>query len=282
MNFTQEIKRELTRRAPRTREEGVALLCGVLDAGGRREGEGCFLSLESESTAEYLLALSESVGGEMTLTEASLDPKHGKDKLTFYLAGEWELGEERTEEERIAYLKGAFLGGGSCTLPRAGKKTGFHLEFGLSAASGERFPQVLDELQFVYGLTERGDRTVIYIKSREAISDFLSVLGAENALARFNAVSAQREENNYENRALNCSSGNADRAAIASVEQVRAFSSLKRSGKLNELPAVLREAAEARLGDPALSLGELAQTLGITKSCLYHRFRKLMEYYRKG
>ncbi len=282
MNFTQEIKKELVKRAPQSRKEGIALFCGVLDAGGRREEGGYSLCIESENTAEYLLSLAENIGAAMTLTEAGYDPKHGRDKLTFLFSGACGLGEERTEEERLAYLKGAFLGGGSCTLPRAGKKTGFHLEFGLAAGSAERFSEILDELQFVYGVTGRGERTVVYIKSREAISDFLSVVGAENALARFNEISAQREENNHENRTLNCSSGNADRAAIASVEQVRAFSSLKRSGKLGELPAVLREAAQARLNDPALSLSELAETLGITKSCLNHRFRKLMEYYRKG
>ncbi len=282
MSFTQEIKRELIKSAPQTQRESLSLFCGVLDTGGRAERGGYSLAIENESTAQYLLALAESGGARMTLTEAAFDPKHGRDKLTFFLEGARELPAERTEAERLAYLKGAFLGGGSCTLPHTGKKTGFHLEFELPPANTERFATVLDELQFVYGVTERGERAVVYIKSREAISDFLSVVGAGNALARFNAVSAEREESNRENRALNCSSGNADRAAIASVEQVRRFSALKRSGRLDEFPAVLREAAEARLSHPELSLGELAGTLGLTKSCLNHRFRKLMEYYRKG
>lgn len=282
MNFTQEIKKELIKRSPKTRKEGIALLRGILDAGGRRDGGGYTLSIESESTAEYLFSLVETMGVPMTLTEASRDPKQGRDKLTFALAGAWELSDELSEGEEKSYLKGAFLGGGSCTLPRAGKKTGYHLEFELSAETTERFREILEEQQFVSGVTERGDRTVVYIKSREAISDFLSVVGAENALARLNEVSAQREENNQENRALNCSSGNADRAAIASVEQVRAFSALKRTGRLGELPAALREAAEARLSHPELSLSELAELLGLSKSCLNHRLRKLMELSKKG
>ncbi len=282
MSFTQEIKRELIKSAPQTRREGLSLFCGVLDAGGKEDGAGAFLSLESENTAEYLLSLAESMGLPMTLTEAAYDPKHGRDKLTFFLAGELGLPAELSQTEAVAYLKGAFLGGGSLTLPRAGKKTGYHLEFELAAERSERFEEILDGLQFVFGVTERGERAVVYIKSREAISDFLSVVGADSALGRFNEVSAMREENNRENRALNCSSGNADRAAIASVEQVRAFSALKRAGKLSELPAALREAAEARMENPELSLSELALALGLSRSCLYHRLRKLMEYYRKG
>lgn len=289
MNFTQEIKRELIKSVPAGRREKLCLLRGVLDANGRLGGAGFSFTSESESTAEYLFSLAEGLfGAQMTLEEAAYDPKHGKDKLTFFLAGDYvreltfSFGEGDGEKER-AYVKGAFLGGGSCTLPRAGTKTGYHLETEFAAAeAAEGFREALEELQIVSSRVERGDRAVVYIKSREAISDFLSVIGAENALGIFNEVSAAREENNYENRALNCSSGNADRAAIASVEQVRAFSVLEKSGRLRELPAPLAEAARARLDNPALSLSELAETLGVTRSCLNHRLRKLMEIYKKG
>lgn len=288
MNFTQEIKRELTKSVPQDRRGKLALLCGVLHANGRLGEEGFSFTSESESTAEYLLSLAESLfGAQMTLAEAAYDPKHGRDKLTFALSGDFvrELSyspEDRNAEEALSYVKGAFLGGGSCTLPRTGTKTGYHLEFEFPApALAELFREALDVLQFVSGCIERGEHAVVYIKSREAISDFLSVIGAQNALATFDRVSASREENNRENRALNCSSGNADRAAIASVGQVRVISAMKRSGKLETLPAPLREAAEARLEHPELSLGELAARLDLTKSGLSHRLRKIMELSKK-
>lgn len=44
---------------------------------------------------------------------------------------------------------------------------------------------------------------------------------------------------------------------------------------LGSLDAELRATAEARLENPALSLQELADRLGIGKSCLSHRLRRL-------
>ncbi len=290
MSFTREIKREIVKRSPQTREEGIALLCGVLDTSGKYFPDGGFsFTGENESTARRLLALVEGLFGEqMTLTEAAYDPKHGRDKLTFFLPGDHgaELKEfSQTEADpacALAYLKGAFLGGGSCTLPHEGKKTGYHLEFAFfSQEKAEGFRILLDGLGFVSGSMPRAERAVVYIKSREAISDFLSVVGAESSLGKFDEVSAQREANNAENRVINCSSGNADRAAIASVEQVRAISALMRTDRFKDLPAPLRETAEARLAHPELSLNELAEAIGMTKSGLYHRLRKLMEICRR-
>ena len=105
------------------------------------------------------------------------------------------------------------------------------------------------------------------------------MLGAEGALKKFNAVSAAREQSNNENRIQNCMAGNADKAAIASAAQTLALQKLRDGGELNDLPRPLREAAQARLSHPTLSLSELAALLGVSKSGLNHRMRKLMQIY---
>ena len=72
-------------------------------------------------------------------------------------------------------------------------------------------------------------------------------------------------------------SGNADKAAIAAVKQVMAIEKLKKSGVYFELSVELKVLAKARVDNPHISLQELADMLGISKSCLNHRMRKLME-----
>lgn len=276
MNFTQEIKRELIKRMPPSEEERRALLGGLLNAGGRSHGGELLFTCESESTAEFLLAVAPE--GGMTLTEAGYDPKQGRDKLTFALSeGVADMEELPTTEAcALAYVKGAFLGGGSCTLPRPGTKTGYHLEFAFPTAErAERLRDVLEELDAVSGLIPRGEHSVVYIKSREAISDFLSVMGAQGALGKLDEISAEREQSNAENRVSNCLGSNADRAAIASVEQVKQIELLRKQGRLPLLSEELRETALARLRNPELSLSELAALLGLTKSCLSHRLRRL-------
>ena len=46
---------------------------------------------------------------------------------------------------------------------------------------------------------------------------------------------------------------------------------------METLPEPLRETGELRLNHPELSLSQLAQLAGVSKSCLNHRLRRLAE-----
>ena len=71
--------------------------------------------------------------------------------------------------------------------------------------------------------------------------------------------------------------GNADKSAIASVKQVVAFEKLRQSPSFTDLSEELQAAAIARLEHTDKTLQELADYLKVSKSCLNHRMRKLME-----
>ena len=68
-------------------------------------------------------------------------------------------------------------------------------------------------------------------------------------------------------------------ARVSQGEQVEALTRLTDAGVVATLPVKLQEVAVARLLQPELSLSELAETFDppLTKSCLNHRMRKLME-----
>jgi DNA-binding protein WhiA len=72
-------------------------------------------------------------------------------------------------------------------------------------------------------------------------------------------------------------SGNADKTAIAAVKQVVAIEKLQKSGIFEDLSEELKTLALTRLSQPTMSLQELAESLKISKSCLNHRMRRLME-----
>ena len=289
MNFTSEIRRELMRTAPELPCCKTALLSAFLRTSGAISKTRVFFTCEDEEVAGYILSLIEELlHTEMTLTEAIRDPINRKTRLTFSHAGgamwreiEGLICGDLPDHCAYAYLKGAFLGGGSCTLPRGGNATGYHIEFVFRAEEDlEGLGELLDRLQLLGSIARRGGKRIVYCKSREGIGDYLSVLRAEGALRKLEAISAEREERNNENRVTNCMLGNFDKAAIASANQVVAISALKSSGKLDLLPDPLKEAAAARLDHPELSLAELAALLKISKSCLNHRLRRLVEYYR--
>lgn len=294
-NFTDEIRKDLLKTTPRDEETALPFLAGFFDTSGTITPQTVSFTSENERTAETILSLVEKTfSAGMTVTEANRDPKHGKIKLSFACYGkEAKLlagGLLSAAALRIlddnnmmrAYFQGAFLGGGSCTLPRDEAKTGYHFEVIFpSEKKVQAFSDLLTSLNLLGRTITRNEKHVIYFKSREIISDALWLIGAEGALKTLQSVSSEREENNNNNRVSNCIAFNADKTAIASAAQSMAFRKMQEDGTLESLSEELRKTAEARLSRPALSLVELAEELGISKSCLYHRIRKLMEIYAK-
>ena len=120
---------------------------------------------------------------------------------------------------------------------------------------------------------------ITYFKSSEHIEDLLTLIGAPGRALEIMAAKIEKEMRNTVNRRVNCDAANLDKAVIASREQVEAFTRLTESGMINDLPVKLQEVAVARLLQPELTLSELAATFDppLTKSCLNHRIRKLME-----
>lgn len=291
-NFTQGIKREILSSFPENECCKQALFCALIDVCGSA-GSACVeFTSENERLAEYFFALAESLGLQPELDGAVYDARNGKDRISFCLRGERAAqayalcsGFQTDGLKRccaVSFVRGAFLGGGSCSLPHSGAKSGYHLEFVFPDSQiAENFCIVLESMLFYTKTIKRGEKSVVYLKSREAVYDFLSAIGVKNALKEFEDVLISREESNFINRVENCMAGNADKSMTASAEQARSIERLKASAAFSELPAVLQELAEERLLNPTLSLRELAAKTGVSKSCLNHRMRKLMEICRR-
>lgn len=300
-SFTWDVKRGLLSSPPADLCCKIAECAAYLRTNGTVYAHSFELVSENERIAEYFVQLFESAYlARLELKNAVTDPKRARDKLTFFYGGERaedilrDAGVTGKEEipakiaERdccaAAYIKGAFLGSGSCTIPsgNGSGKTGYHLEFVFSTlALAEDFCALLASFQLLAKLVKRGERAVVYLKSRDELSDFFSLIGAQSALKRLNAVSGAREESNQANRLSNCYASNTDRTASASALQTLAIAEIDRQIGLDSLDPPLRELAKARLNNPMESLCSLGKQLGETKSCLNHRMRKLMEIYNQ-
>ena len=306
MSFTTDIKKEIInrglggRKSEKANRAGLSAFVRTSGTLGMKDGLPVFfLVSETEQVAEFFTGVfAELFNTELSVAYATLDKKNGKDKLVFVCPQDFspvalrslgllkrggnELKEGilpslvGNEECKIAYIRGAFLGSGSCILPT--DSAGYHLEIVFAEKrTAMDFCKLLDEFSLFAKRIERKDTQVVYMKSKEAISDFLAIMGAENALKKFTAFVEKRDEANNDNRARNCFSGNADKTAIAAVKQVVAIRKLHDSADFHEMSEELKALARARLLYPSKSLQELANYLGVSKSCLNHRMRKLME-----
>ncbi len=175
---------------------------------------------------------------------------------------------------RRSYLRGAFLGGGSINRP-AGE---YHLEL---VAENREFAQIilrlLKALRLPARISERKNTYIVYLKEGDAITSFLSIVGAHQALMEFENVRVVKDMRNQVNRLVNCETANLQKTVDAAVRQVAAINLLIDSGKFDKLPRAIRQTAELRLEHPEATLTELVQLDGakVSRSGISHRLRKL-------
>lgn len=181
---------------------------------------------------------------------------------------------------RTAFLRGAFLAGGSVTDPE--KRYHLELDTGHAQASRE-VAALLTEMGFLPHSVRRGGSSVIYFKQSEHIEDLLTTIGAPAAAMDIMTAKVDKEIRNGANRAMNCDMANVNKTIDAALEQKNAIQRLQENGRLERLPEKLRQTALLRLQYPEMSLSQLAEKCDppVTKSCMNHRMRKLLEEAKK-
>lgn len=177
---------------------------------------------------------------------------------------------------RRAFLRGAFLAGGSVNDPGSNS---YHLE--VTAANLEQATLVLRMMNQHFDLhaklIQRKNGYVVYLKEGEKIVEFLSIIGAHQALLKFEDVRILKGMRNQVNRLVNCETANLNKTIGAAVRQLEVIRYIDERIGLQSLPDHLREVAELRLRHPDINLQELSRrlTTRVSKSGLNHRFRKL-------
>lgn len=178
---------------------------------------------------------------------------------------------------KAAFLRGAFLAGGSVTDP--GK--GYHLEFATThhGVARQTYALVEDVMGFYPKSAERGGGQVLYLKQSDLIFDCLTHLGAPAAAMGILEAKLEKELNNKVNRRCNCDDANTSKVVEAAQEQLAAIRILQERDQLEHLPQKLQSAAKARLENPESSLSELAAMMEppISKPAMNNRLKRLVQ-----
>ncbi|MCH7322868.1 MULTISPECIES: DNA-binding protein WhiA [Solibacillus] len=180
--------------------------------------------------------------------------------------------------QRRAYLRGAFLAGGSVNNPET---SSYHLEiYSLYKEHGEALADLMNHYDLNAKTIERKKGFVTYLKEAEKISDFLNLVGATSAMLKFEDVRIVRDMRNSVNRIVNCETANLNKTIGAALRQVDNIRFIDNAIGLDQLPEKLREIARLRVEyqDVTLKeLGEMVSTGVVSKSGVNHRLRKIDE-----
>ncbi|WP_077214736.1 DNA-binding protein WhiA [Bacillus dakarensis] len=181
-----------------------------------------------------------------------------------------------------SYLRGAFLAGGSVNNPET---SSYHLEV---ASLYKEHNDALCELMNTFGLNsktlERKKGYITYLKEAEKITEFLNIIGAHNALLKFEDIRIVRDMRNSVNRLVNCETANLNKTIGAALRQVENIRYIKETVGIEILPDKLREIAELRVEYQDVTLKELGEMVSggtISKSGINHRLRKIDEIAEK-
>lgn len=298
MSFSNEVKNELARLEDNSALMDKAELLGLLRMSGaavlRGLNVGIHFSTENAALARRVLQMIKSnypVQTEVVITRSRRLKKNNRYQVNVIAAPEvaqalMELQLLSVEsdlkndllhghEGRKAYLRGAFLGGGSISRPTSD----YHLEM---VTENESFAltiiKVMQTFNLQAKLTDRKKDFIVYMKDGESITDFLSLIGATQARLDLEEARVFKEMRNNVNRVVNCETANLNKVVAAAMRQVHCIKYIDEHLGLSELPETLQYMAQLRLANPDVSLNDLVELAdGVGKSGINHRLKKLQE-----
>lgn len=222
----------------------------------------------------YLSVITHQMGSDRILQRVGI---LRKEEDSFDIT--YEIPPEIIEKQccKRAYLRGAFLGGGSVSDP---EKT-YHLEFVTNSLEhSEAVQRLINSFSLNAKIIQRKGSYVVYLKEGDQVVDLLNIVGAHAALLDLENIRIMKQMRNDINRIVNCETANLSKTVNASVRQIENIEIIKNTIGLDKLPDNLREIAEVRLTHQEASLKELGQMLStpIGKSGVNHRLRKIEEF----
>lgn len=180
-----------------------------------------------------------------------------------------------------AYLAGAFMASGSVNAPQ---KTNYHLEISTNSFEHAQFIiKLMERFNLPSKNIVRRGNHVVYLKAADKIADFLKVIGAFNALMKYEDIRIGRDFKNSLVRLDNCEVANEMKTMKAAKNQLDDIGILERTIKIENLDIKLQEVIKLRKNHPELSLNELSEAytkefgVSMSKSGMKHRFTKIHE-----
>ena len=275
MLLAGEVKGELARIQPARACDRRAELIGLLH-GSRRET----LRTMDHATARTAVHLASTLGLDVEAPRAVAPDRlrvgarhHLLVELDRKALGAWSW-DDAAACDRRAFLRGVLLGSGSISFSASGP----HVEFVLAdEPAAEELVEALASLDVRALRTTRRGRHVVYLKGQEEIVTLLRLVGANRGVLEMETHRVGRDVRQRLNRLLNAEEANLGRTVRAADRQLVAIDRLEADGTLASLAPALRETAAVRRRMPDADLDTLSSALGVSRSAVNHRLRRLVE-----
>lgn len=268
MSFSSEVKEELFAHIGKSRHCQLAELAAIL----AWQTENPLLEEKTHTLLHRLFSIDRVEQNEKRVYEAV--KMWNEEKQIPVVNGETDGMLTQQSCCKRAYIRGAFLAGGSISNPRKS----YHFEIVChSPEQAKQLQDMMNSFDMDAKIVERKKHYVVYLKEGAQIVDILNVMEAHVALMNLENVRILKEMRNTVNRKVNCETANISKTVNAAVKQLEDIIYIRDTVGLESLPENLREMAELRLEYPEAPLKELGTYLTppVGKSGVNHRLRKI-------
>lgn len=174
-----------------------------------------------------------------------------------------------------AFLSGAFLSGGVISNP----EKEYRLEL---ISKSEEIACLAYRILYDFSLnpkmTIKNKKVSVYLKTSESIEDLLTLMGAVKASLNMMNMKIIKEVKNNTNRKTNFETANLKKAADSSAKHIKAIEKIEQAGKFSALSDDLQNIAAARKENIGMSLNELGEMFGLSRSGIYHKLKKICDF----
>lgn len=177
---------------------------------------------------------------------------------------------------KVAYLRGAFLASGSVNRPEAQ----YLLQIVMKTEAEAKFiRRQLEKLEYDAGLSQRKKKFVVWLREGDSICDFLGMIGALEAVERFEVARNLKEVRVQVNRIVNVETAMLNKSINTAQSQLADIKILL--DKKAPVNKKLHEAMTVRLENPSCTMRELAEKISMSSTGLLYRFKMIHRLAKK-
>lgn len=291
MSYTHQVKQEILKKPVESPEEKMLEVFAFLKSKKSFLEDKIELRLENQELAERVYGfLKELVTlkifikystskrfGEHNVYIITIPRQAGYNEFLNTMKEYEEKDFSDIEDELRGFLRGMFLGCGYIKDPSKEYALDFFID---DEKTGEKLYSLLKLKEKRVSQTTKRNKYLVYLRNNEDIMDVMVMIGSLQEFFKYEEVIMMKDLKNRTIREMNWELANETKSLDTGMKQTKMIEYIGEHVGLQNLSSVLEEVARLRVKNPEASLVELANIIGISKSGVRNRFRRIEQTYR--
>lgn len=292
MSYTYKVKNEILHRCELLEDEKYAEIRAILLLKHAINENSIELKLENKEIAERIYTMLKELTKLKIFIKFSKSKKFGEHN-TYVITIPSQPGVKRfidsldryslhsenvNETIEKGFIRGMFLGCGYIKSPEKEYALDFFVD---SDELADELYNLLIKMEKRAYKTIKRNKPLVYMRNAEDIMDIIVLIGSMKEFYNYEETTMIKDLKNKTIREMNWEVANETKTLDTARKQIKMINLIGNRMGLNNLSPVLEEIAFLRLENPEASLQELAEIIGISKSGIRNRFRRIEDIHNE-